>query len=194
MMHFQKQSGFTLVETLVAITILLIVIIGPMNILTSTTRSTSFASEQVVAFFLAQEGVELIQLERDNQLLADFAAGNTGQIWDGFTDTSASGNLEHCFAANGCGVVGDNAGNAISVIPCNSVDDCRLYLDSVSSDRARYSHDSDDSPTPYTRVIRLVQNGDEVQVVSEVTWRTGSLAAGQRARIETYLFDIYDTP
>ena len=53
-----KQKGFSLVETLVAISILLIVIVGPMTISMSTAKSSSFASEQVQAFFLAQEGLE----------------------------------------------------------------------------------------------------------------------------------------
>lgn len=48
-------------ETLVAITILLIVVVGPMKIIISASNSTSFSGEQVVAFFLAQEGAEIAQ-------------------------------------------------------------------------------------------------------------------------------------
>lgn len=72
MIHYSKQSGFSLVETLVAITILLVVIIGPMTISSSAAKSTSFASEQVTAFFLAQEGAELIEKARNDLLLEHF--------------------------------------------------------------------------------------------------------------------------
>ena len=65
----QKQSGFSLVETLVAISILLIVIVGPMTISMQSAKSSSFASEQVQAFFLAQEGLELAEKARDDLLL-----------------------------------------------------------------------------------------------------------------------------
>lgn len=77
------QSGFSLVETLVAITILLIVISGPLAISTSTARSTSFSSEQVEAFFLAQEGAELAQKIRDDLLLAAFLT-DPQDGWDDF--------------------------------------------------------------------------------------------------------------
>jgi prepilin-type N-terminal cleavage/methylation domain-containing protein len=58
MIKIHQQSGFSLVETLVAISLLLIMIVGPMAISAKTAKSTSFASEQVQAFFLAQEGLD----------------------------------------------------------------------------------------------------------------------------------------
>ena len=46
-------------------------------------------------------------------------------------------------------------------------------------------------------MYKPVLNGSrlrEVEVVSTVTWRTGSLIAGQRVELVTYLTNIYDTP
>lgn len=197
------QSGFSLVETLVAITILLLVIIGPLAISASTAKSTGFASEQVVAFFLAQEGVELVQKYRDDLLLEHFAT--PGTPWADFTD--ASGALLLCMRPQGCGLEILNTGALATPTLCSSVN-CKLYLDlSAGDNRARYTHDSSGhipaTPfagtkpiTPYTRSIQLIPDiaGREVRVVSRVTWRTGSIRAEQVAEVESYLFNIYETP
>src|SRR3989344_1273934 len=97
MMFYQnKQSGFSLVETLVAISVLLIVVVGPMTISMRTAKSTSFASEQVQAFFLAQEGLELAHKGRDDLLLQNFA-GTINNSWTRFT--ASNGTYQHCYAA-----------------------------------------------------------------------------------------------
>jgi len=70
--NLNKQAGFSLVETLVSISILLLVIVGPMTITSRTAKSATFASEQVQAFFLAQEGVELAQKARSDLVLRKF--------------------------------------------------------------------------------------------------------------------------
>ncbi len=193
-MYQPTQSGFSLVETLVAITILLLVIIGPLAISASTAKSTSFASEQVIAFFLAQEGLELVQKYRDDALLGHFVT--PGTPWADFTDTG--GDLLRCMQPQGCGLEIENTGLLATPALC-SAGSCRLYLDlSSSDDRARYTHDGSGSKptTPYTRTIRLVPDavGREVRVISRVTWRTGSIRAEQVAEVESYLFNIYETP
>ena len=67
-----KQSGFSLIETLVSISILLIVIVGPMSISNNSAKGSSFSNEQVTAFFLAQEGAELAQKGRDDLVIKGF--------------------------------------------------------------------------------------------------------------------------
>jgi prepilin-type N-terminal cleavage/methylation domain-containing protein len=49
------NRGFTLVETLVAVTVLLLVIVGPMTVAQKGIQNAYFANEQVTAVFLAQE-------------------------------------------------------------------------------------------------------------------------------------------
>lgn len=184
-----EQSGFSLVETLVAITILLIVITGPLTISSTAARSTSFSSEQVVAFFLAQEGVEIAQKARDDLILQNLP--NTVG-WDDFSDDSASGVFSICFKSTGCGLSlsADAVGSLTTAYDCDNKK-CNLYYD-ASNDRSRYNHESTGSIiTPYTRTIYFEKvNLHEVKVTSKVTWRTGSQRAGQEVMVETYLFDI----
>jgi prepilin-type N-terminal cleavage/methylation domain-containing protein len=186
-----NQSGFSLVETLVAITILLVVVVGPMTISTSTARSTSFSSEQVVAFFLAQEGAEIAQMVRDGLVLDAFSS--SGNAWDSFTDETGSGLLNECYTPSGCSLElnTDTTGSLNSVSLCSG-NNCRLYED-TSSARSKYTHSSvAGDTTPYTRSIRMNNiNADEVEVVSTVSWQTGNQRDVQQVSVETHLFNVY---
>ena len=59
-------KGFTLVETLVAISILMIAIVGPMTIAQNGLSSSIYAREQFIAQFLAQDALEYVRNVRDN--------------------------------------------------------------------------------------------------------------------------------
>jgi prepilin-type N-terminal cleavage/methylation domain-containing protein len=196
------QKGFTLVETLVSITLLLIVITGPMTISMTTARSTSFASEQVVAFFLAQEGAELAQMARDELILQAvfFESG-----WGVFSDNTAGADYYSCFKATGCGLeLNTNSGGTLKTGSGNAfkdcetdADKCRLYYDTTTHKRARYTYDSSGGKvaTPYSRSITFYQENDwDVKVVSKITWRTGTQLKEQEVKVETHLFDIYEEP
>lgn len=192
MMFYQnKQGGFSLVETLVAISVLLIVVVGPMTISMRTAKSTSFASEQVQAFFLAQEGLELAQKGRDDLLLQNYE-GTINNAWTRFTDSA--GVYQNCYSGAGCGLEwGSTAGSLAAPVSCSSAANCVLHRDTTG--RAWFSHSSAGSPaTPFTRRITFEVDGDGVAVRSVVTWRTGSLVAEQSVVADTYLYNIYGNP
>jgi len=197
MKKISSQSGFSLVETLVAVTILLIVIVGPMKISSQAAKSSSFSSEQVTAFFLAQEGIELMEKARDDLLLPKFVAGNTSTPWGNFTDDTTSGQYQFCYKATGCGMeIKQHAkGELETAKDCSvSATECLLYFDS-SGKRASFTHKSGGNvATIYTRVIKMEKvNADEVKVTSTVTWRNGALKNGQTVSVETRLFNVYGT-
>ena len=181
------QSGFSLVETLVAITILLIVIVGPMTISSTSARSTSFASEQVTAFFLAQEGTELVRKLRDDVVL-EFFAENTTEPWADFLAT-----INACTLTGGCAVeIDDDSQGTISVDRCSLAAGCQVYLRETGTSRSLFTHDnSGATDTPFTRVVTVEITGDEAKVISTVSWRVGSLRDSQSVEVETYLFNVY---
>jgi len=193
-------AGFSLVETLVAIAILLIVIVGPMSIASQANISTNFANQQVTAYFLAQEGLELVQKGRDDLLLPRFdglplpPANNTG--WDAFT--SVSGRFADCYTTAGCGLEIDETVNGSLVITdCDlgttTQFDCQLYLTDDLTTRAQYTHTISSTATDYIRVITIDETvaNQEVLVTSEVLWRTGNQIQDQSVVATTYLFNVY---
>lgn len=60
-----EASGFTIVETLVAITILLIGVLGPLVIAANGIADGIFAQNQMTANYLAQEAMDLVINRRD---------------------------------------------------------------------------------------------------------------------------------
>lgn len=64
----KKEEGFTIVETLVAITILMISIAGPLTIAQRSLMSSIFAKDQAVAAFLAQDAMEYLKNARSNSI------------------------------------------------------------------------------------------------------------------------------
>jgi len=194
--HIQDRvRGFSLVETLVAIAILLIVIVGPMSIATNAANSTSFANQQVIAYFLVQEGLELAQKGRDDFLLASFDDGNaegSNIAWDLFT--SSGGPFGDCFD-DGCGLeINNGLAGGVTVIDCTAVADCQLYLTSDTDQRSRYTHTASNAEiTDFTRVVTMeeVSANKDILVTSVVSWRTGNQIAVQSSTAITYLYNIY---
>lgn len=66
MINFQEKKGFTLIETFVAITILMIVVIGPMSLLSQALMDARILRDKMLASYLSQEGVETILLLNNN--------------------------------------------------------------------------------------------------------------------------------
>ncbi len=69
--------GFTLIETLVAISVLLLSLAGPLSIAAAALKSANYARDEVTAYYLAQEGIEYVRAIRDQNYLS----GNTGSLW-----------------------------------------------------------------------------------------------------------------
>jgi prepilin-type N-terminal cleavage/methylation domain-containing protein len=78
------KKGFTLVETLVAITILIVAIEGPLVLAAKSLQTSNYSNNQIVAQYLAQEGLEAVRLKRDNNGLA--SRNWTDGMDDCFTD------------------------------------------------------------------------------------------------------------
>lgn len=62
----RQEGGFTILETLVAISILILAITAPLAIIAQALRSSYYARDQVTAYYLAQEAIEFLRNTRDN--------------------------------------------------------------------------------------------------------------------------------
>ena len=66
---FKNDAGFTVLETLVAISVLILSLTAAFSV-AQLGLSTSISSrDEVTAYFLAQEGIEIIRNQRDNNSL-----------------------------------------------------------------------------------------------------------------------------
>lgn len=77
--NLQKQTshGFTLVETLVAVTILAFAIIGPFALSAQSLRASHDARIELAATYLALEGIEAVHSIRSNNSADDATVGHT---------------------------------------------------------------------------------------------------------------------
>lgn len=77
-----SARGMTLIETLVAISILTVAIISPMSLTMQSLSASYYARDQITAFNLGQEAIESVRAVRDGNILA-IAFGTTPNCPDG---------------------------------------------------------------------------------------------------------------
>src|SRR3989338_10664612 len=63
------KKAFTLIETLVAVTILSAAVAGPMALSIKSIGSAAVSQDQLVAFYLGQEVMEYVRNVRDTNLI-----------------------------------------------------------------------------------------------------------------------------
>ena len=185
-----NRNGFTLVEVLVAVSLLLLGLVGPMAFLIRVVNATEVANQRAQATFLAQEGIELVQKVRDDAWVEWFE----GAFADSNPWLTITGQFANCNnpPGEGCAVWLTNAGN-VEIQQCSSINNCQLRFNSVSGQRLKYFYGgTGGSATPFTRRVFVEVDGNEMNVRSVVTWRAGSLIATQRVESITRLINIYD--
>lgn len=63
------RQGFTLIETMIALSIITFAILGPISLAIYSIKVSTLAKNQVIASFLAQDAMEYIKNWRDNNYL-----------------------------------------------------------------------------------------------------------------------------
>lgn len=199
--HFQKEKrtarrGFTLVETLVAITILLTVIIGPMTIAQKGMQQAYFAGDQTTAVYLAQEAIEAVQKLRDDVALTEFADYKVnGSNGNGNTLSWYDNLYSKCKLSTGCDVDFQSGSPVFDNKDCSIQDECLLKADPLAtpSGLRAYGYTTGWENTMYTRVIRVgAVAGGAVPVTVTVSWKASVFGNTTRSVIlQTYIYDQY---
>ena len=163
------RTGFTLVETLVAISIFTTSILGLMSVLAYSISNTNYVKQKIIASYLAQEGIEYVRSMRDTYVL--YSAAN-GEDWSSF-----KGELNSCrLTNNGCGI--DNSVSMIDsdfIFQCAPTSKCALFLNN-----GNYAANSTiGADSGFIRRIRMDRMGlpldaDETKILSTVSWTQGS--------------------
>jgi type II secretory pathway pseudopilin PulG len=193
----EYTSGFTLVETLVSVAILLLVIVGPMTIASRGMQSAYFAGDQTTATYLAQEAIEHIQSLRDDNVLQEHtlytaSGSHGGDTWSWYDALNAN-----CKDDDGCDY---NFAND-TYRDCTTAGSCRLNKNATSTSGAKiyaYTTGTGWSSAPYTRRIRIGTPisvaGEDIAVPVTVTvqWATNLFTGNLRTiTLQTYLYDHY---
>lgn len=182
-----SNSGFTIVETLVAITILMIAIAGPLTIAQKGLLASSYARDQMIASFLAQDGLEYAKNVRDNNL-------RNRDVIDWLYGLSSCTSHDPCSINTLDGDPTSDA-NVLGVDICPSGYDtssnyeCPLYKS--STDNIGYTPDSSNiDKTQFNRVFYIIPdqlNSNKASMVVKVFWYNGTVA-----NEVTYQDEIYN--
>ncbi len=91
-------GGFTLIEAMIAITILTFAVAGPLSTASRALVATEVARDQLTASYLAQEGVEYVRAMRDDAYLAGYPSAASTTEWTDFVRGSNPWSITQCRA------------------------------------------------------------------------------------------------
>ncbi len=159
------QQGFTIIETLVAITILMVAIAGPLSIASKGLTGALTSRDQMIATYLAQESIEVVKNIRDNNIAA-------GSVWvSGLTSCDNSSSTRHCDAS---------AIDTTTIVSSGK----STYPLRITSDTNYYSHENTGRLVPFSRYFYLSEPGStnaclvsdvECTLTVVVDWSEGSV-------------------
>jgi Tfp pilus assembly protein PilV len=159
----KQNGGFTLVESLVAISIFTLSILALMSILTRGISDTSYAKKKIIAEYLSQEGIEFVRNMRDSYILP----APTAQVgWDAFNARLVN---SACNTATGCYFNDASPDYNTSVVSCGG-GTCPDIL--YNSATGKYGYSGTNSG--YRRRITVTQISNETKIISTVYWAQGS--------------------
>lgn len=186
--NIEYKKGFTIIETLVAIAILMISIAGPLTIAEKGYNAGILARDQVIAAYLAQDALEYIKNIKDNNLMASPPRNWLMELTSG---NSCDYESSVCSVDTVSGNPNAPGGSLAICIPSDPIS-CLLYLGDNG-----YTHNSSGTiATKYSRYFYIDTGGQAYNVanlanlVVVVKW-TG---IGGVDNIITFKNDIYNVP
>lgn len=152
----KTKSGFTLIETLVAIMIFIVALSALLALVKNSVTSGSYNKNEVIATYLAEEGADYIRNVRDEMVKINSSMSPTP--WPDFTDEILSMSKSGCDVGtfnNGCSL--DIYASGRKLIPCPSTCPSMTI-----------------SGKPFRRKISVMSPSSEVLLIKvEVFWYNG---------------------
>ncbi len=165
----RQPKGFTILETLVAVTILALAIVGPLSIASKGMQAALVAKDETIAYYLAQDAVEYARFARDTNRLASPASNWLSGSGGNSTDLSA------CVSGDGSAKCYFDSLDLSPSRPqaCPGGICPQLYYN-PDNHYFTYSSASPAMFTPFVRTVSIVTpvgaNADEAQMTVSVTW------------------------
>ncbi|MCX6702245.1 MAG: type II secretion system protein [Candidatus Zambryskibacteria bacterium] len=157
-----KKAGFTLVETLVAVSILSISIAATFTAVQNGIQNSTVAKDQTTAFYLAQEAIEYIKNLRDQNALNSINGGANKWL-TGLSDVGT----DPCYFGKVCRI--DSP--AQTTVYCGAAFDACPVLNQDSS-TGLFGYTAGWTPTIFKREIqfRQIVADREVEVTIRMSW------------------------
>lgn len=140
-----RRPGFTVIEIIATLGLLLFGIVAALSAVTYSIRASTVAGNRLVATFLASEGLEIMHNLRDTQRITlsamDIPAGDYEVSFDEATNEPLS--------------------RSSLAAPLEYASDSGLYGYGIGT------------PTPFYRTVSVADNVDHLVVTSRVSWANG---------------------
>lgn len=155
-----KENGFSLIEMLVALAVLMAALTGATTLAQASLRTASIFKSDVTAAMLAQEGVELVRYQRDTNRI------NTA-FWMAGLEPGAP-----CGTANGCIAQVATSNGSVVFTECPVAGCSRLRFDPNTNLYSYEAGSVNAYESNFRRTIRIIDIAtDEVRVIVTVQWQ-----------------------
>ena len=179
---YESKRGFTILESLVAIFVLSLAISGAFSAVRQSLHQSILSKDEVKAFYLAQEVMEIVRNKRDTNQLAFISDGTTNWL-TGITSNAS----DNCYFGKVCSIDASSY-NFVSLgsTYCGSSWGSCQNLRQNQTD-FRYGYNIAWANTNFKREVMLESvNGDEISMTVRITWTKGMIT--KEFKVKTHLF------
>lgn len=177
MLQPSLTRGFTLVEVIVALAILLVAVAGPISLIGDSLHKMYYARDEAIAVNLAQEGIEMIRQVRDTNMLA-------GRSWL----TNLGGGAPSAYTIDVYSFTQANLAAVNTYVTyCGAA--CAPQPVKFDAVAGMYRQALGGTATPFSRIVAVSSAGlpgNEAKVTSTVNWTTGGTQGS--VTVSEYIF------
>lgn len=165
-----RGAGFTLLETIVALVLIVAAMVGPFSLATRSIFGAKFAKHKLTALNLAQEGIEIIRRMRETNVLKEFDWRGAGSCPAACTPLSDGTYQPDVFTS--------------SALPLSTASPLSIH----GTTGLYYQDPFVEHPTLFVReVIISTPSVERMRIVSTVTWTSAGIE--RRVRLEETLYN-----
>ena len=182
-----SRRGQTLVEALVALSILTMGFIGIISLLSRSFQLNRTASDDTQATYLAAEGIEIAKNIIDYDVYYGFRQSTSTNDWGCSFNLSSGQSADYeldytkvVSSLSGCGAAPGKVSSAAQAQAAH------LYFN-PSTTLYTYNSFAPAVQSDFTRDIRITNDGEDLNVQSIVKWTSGSLS--NTITLEDYFYN-----
>ena len=196
----KKNSGFTIIEALIAIFILSVSVVSMLGMTSKSTSSARYANNEITANYLLQEAIDSVRNSRDTiafQKKEDASLGGWSKFLGRYGYPASK-----CFSAAGCyletekfnpeDINGGDIKTCTDIITSENPTGCPMlsYDGELTSAIFYIYKDLDPSPSIFSRKVTFKEvNSDEIKVTAEVSWSNGNGTTPKTQKLEISLLN-----